>query len=125
MRLELRGAIEGVQDVARIAGRMALGRATPRDLVALGRSAGLGPRIAACLGDAPAFAGARAALQDAGGALAPVAQAVAQRCVEAPPAHLREGGLFRDGADALLDASARRSPRSRSATTASSASTSR
>jgi len=36
MASELFDALEGVQDVPRIAARIALGRATPRDLVALG-----------------------------------------------------------------------------------------
>ena len=43
-------ACDGVQDVARIASRMSMGRATPRDLVALGRSMSLAGRIAAALG---------------------------------------------------------------------------
>ncbi len=105
MRAELRTACEGVQDVARIAGRMALGRATPRDLVALGRSTQMAPRIITALGETTAFAGARAALQDTAHALGPLAAEIAQRCVETPPAHLREGGLFADGADAQLDES--------------------
>jgi DNA mismatch repair protein MutS len=92
-----------VQDVARIAGRMSMGRATPRDLAALGKSALAGPAIAATLGDTPAFSGARGALADATAALAPLAAEIAASCVDAPPAHLREGGLFRDGADAELD----------------------
>ncbi len=105
MRAELRTACEQVQDVARIAGRMSMGRATPRDLAALGRSALAGPAIAATLGDTPAFAGARGALADASAALDPLAREIAASCVDAPPAHLREGGLFRDGADAELDES--------------------
>jgi DNA mismatch repair protein MutS len=105
MRRELRAAVEPVQDVARIAGRMALGRATPRDLVALGRSAGEAPRVAAALGAVPAFGRLRAALAEAGGRLAPLAARIQAACVEQPPAHLREGGLFRDGADAALDES--------------------
>jgi DNA mismatch repair protein MutS len=39
----------------------------------------------------------------AAGALRPVAERIVAECVEAPPAHLREGGLIRDGIDAELD----------------------
>lgn len=103
MRRELRAAVDPVQDVARIAGRMALGRATPRDLVALGRSAGEAPRVAAALGSVVAFARLRQALADVGTRMAPLAERIQAACVEHPPPHLREGGLFRDGADAALD----------------------
>ena len=33
----------------------------------------------------------------------PLAQTIQKQCIEAPPAHMREGGLFRDGFDAQLD----------------------
>lgn len=96
-------AIDGVQDVARIAGRLALGRAMPRDLVALGRSLGRLERIAATMENAPAFRVNLAALREVEETLAPVAAMIVQQCVDGPPAHLREGGLFRDGVDAELD----------------------
>jgi DNA mismatch repair protein MutS len=103
MREELRAACDGVQDVARIAGRMALGRATPRDLVALGRSMALAPRIAAALGDASAFAEARRALAAAAEGVSALTARIQATCVDQPPAHLRDGGLVRDGADAMVD----------------------
>lgn len=103
MRRELRASVEPVQDVARIAGRMALGRATPRDLVALGRSAAQAPAVVAALGDVAAFAELRSVIERASAALQPLAARIASTCVEQPPAHLREGGLVRDGADAELD----------------------
>jgi len=99
----LREACDGVQDVARIAGRMALGRATPRDVVALGRSVALTPRIAAALGAAPAFAEARRTLSASAEAVSAVTDRIRRTCVEQPPAHLRDGGLVRDGADAAVD----------------------
>lgn len=104
-------AVEGVQDVARIGGRVALGRATPRDLTALGRSLG---RIEAII-DALRFAGEsvagdafaplRARLEAARSALSGLAGEIAASCRDDPPGHLREGGLFRDGVDAALDES--------------------
>src|SRR5439155_24407244 len=35
--------------------------------------------------------------------LAPLAQGILERCIDDPPAHMREGGLIRDGVDAELD----------------------
>lgn len=103
MRGELRAALEPIQDVARIAGRLALGRATPRDVAALGGSVAQLPALLAAVGSAPAFAPLRAALEQAGAPLVPLAQRIRTLCVDAPPTHLREGGLFRDGVDAQLD----------------------
>ncbi|MEO1128672.1 MAG: DNA mismatch repair protein MutS [Planctomycetota bacterium] len=96
-------AIDGVQDVARIVARVGLGRATPRDVVALGRSLGRIDAITSALQNAPAFETHRASLEDVRTKLEPVAQRIEALCVESPPAHLREGGLIRDGMDAALD----------------------
>ena len=100
---ELGAALDRVQDVARIAGRIALARATPRDLVALGRSLDTLDLIHATIEPADAFvhlAGRIAGVRDA---LAPLAAEILARCVDDPPAHLREGGLIRDGVDPELD----------------------
>jgi DNA mismatch repair protein MutS len=96
-------ALEGVQDVARIAGRIALGRCTPRDLVALGRSLARVEQLAGVLENAGVFAARRAGLLAVREALLPLAEEIGRVCVEAAPAHLREGGLFRDGVDPELD----------------------
>ncbi|VAX38833.1 DNA mismatch repair protein MutS, partial [hydrothermal vent metagenome] len=100
---ELGEALDSVQDVARIAGRIALARATPRDLVALGRSLDALDRVCAVIAPAEAFGAHAAALESVRESLAPLAADIVTRCVENPPAHLREGGLFRDGFDAELD----------------------
>jgi DNA mismatch repair protein MutS len=92
-----------VQDVARIAGRLGTAQATPRDLVALGRSAGRLESIADLLDERPAFAGMLRHLRELQATLGPLAESITSACVEAPPSHLREGGLFRDGVDAALD----------------------
>lgn len=99
----LSAALDGVQDVARIAGRIALGRATPRDLVALGASLGRIDRIGTVIEGSPALADRLAAIREVHADLEPVAHEIAARCVESPPPHLREGGLFRDGVDPELD----------------------
>lgn len=100
---ELGEALDGVQDVARIAGRIALARATPRDLVALGRSLDALARVREVVAPAGAFACYTGRLDGVREALEPLAADILARCVEEPPAHLREGGLFRDGVDAELD----------------------
>jgi len=92
-----------VQDVARIAGRIAMRRATPRDLAALGRSVGEIVDIAELLEQRPAFERIHTRLEALRDALQPLAAKIASMCVDAPPAHLREGGLFRDGVDTRLD----------------------
>lgn len=96
-----------VQDVARIAARIALGRATPRDLVALGSSLRALDRLAGVIADAPALAVNHATLDSTRAALAPLARRIAEQCVDDPPATLgkagKEAGLFRDGVDAELD----------------------
>ncbi len=99
----LSGEISGVQDVARIAGRVAMFRALPRDLVALGRSAGLITAVADLLDQRPSFADRHRRLNELAESLKPLADQILARCVDSPPAHMREGGLFRDGVDAELD----------------------
>jgi DNA mismatch repair protein MutS len=99
----LRQRLDDVQDVARMVGRIAVGRATPRDLVALGRSAAAATHLAALLSEREATAEHHRRLADAAATLDALASQIASACVDDPPAHLREGGLFRDGHDAQLD----------------------
>jgi DNA mismatch repair protein MutS len=100
---DLGALLSHVQDVSRIAGRIPLRRATPRDVVALGRSLAAGPKIVELLSAAPAASAHAARLAGAMETLAPLAARIVAQCVDEPPAHLREGGLFRDGFDAELD----------------------
>ncbi|MCP3906334.1 MAG: DNA mismatch repair protein MutS, partial [Planctomycetes bacterium] len=95
--------IGSVQDVARIVGRVATQRANPRDLVALGVSVGRIETLVDLIDGPPAFARHAERLTSLRVTLAPLAEAISLRCVEAPPAHLRDGGLFRDGVDDVLD----------------------
>jgi len=95
--------IAGVQDVARIVGRLAMRRATPRDLVALGQSVARSRALADLFENTPAFARQHSHLQLLTETIAPIAETIQNSCVESPPAHLREGGLFKDGVDNTLD----------------------
>jgi len=96
-------ALAGVQDVARIAGRLALGRPTPRDLVALGRSLDRIGAMLEAVDNAPALESVRRCLLDIRDRVDPVSDEIRRACVDDAPAHLREGGLIRDGYDAALD----------------------
>jgi len=100
---ELAQAVEPVQDVMRIGARVALARSTPRDVVALGRSLQQAAVLEQLMAQVPALAARRAVVRAVLGALGPLAAEIVRTCVEAPPAHLREGGLVRDGVDAALD----------------------
>jgi DNA mismatch repair protein MutS len=100
---QLSDQIARVQDVARIVGRIATRRATPRDLVALGISVDIIHRLRELLDHHPAFEPRAARLSELGQPLGPLAVSITERCVSDPPTHMREGGLFRDEVDAELD----------------------
>jgi len=92
-----------VQDVARIAGRLGLQRATPRDVVALGKSLSTVRAMIDLVSGLPELAGFHQRLATIAAVLEPLSGSMLRQCVESPPHHMREGGLFRDGIDAELD----------------------
>ncbi len=94
--------LDRVQDVARIAGRISMGRVTPRDIVALGKSIEACGDLVALL-DAPETIHIQKVLQSLTHSLIPLGHTIQTQCIDAPPAHMREGGLFRDGIDPQLD----------------------
>lgn len=100
---ELRDLLADVPDAARIAGRIALGRATPRDLVAIARGLARAPSIAALLEGVASLKPLHTRLAAPANDLKPVATHILDACVEEPPPHLREGGLIKDGVDKELD----------------------
>ncbi|MEO0953333.1 MAG: DNA mismatch repair protein MutS, partial [Pseudomonadota bacterium] len=101
---ELAGALDGVHDVPRITARLAVGRATPRDLVGLGQSAARAEALAEVLTERPPVAPLRERLAAALPVLVDLADRITSACKDdGVPAHLRDGGLFRDGHDAQLD----------------------
>ena len=100
-RGRFREAVASVQDVDRLLGRVTLGTAGPRDLVALGRSLRALPAAAEALSEflAPKL---RSLVKE----LDPptdVADEVLGTLVDEPPASLKDGGVIRDGHDAELD----------------------
>ncbi len=100
-RETLRKALGEVHDLERLAARVATGRATPRDLDAVGRSLRALPDARAALGGAVSAPLARlhAALEPM-----PELATLLGAALQAPaPLVLNEGGIFRDGYDARLD----------------------
>jgi DNA mismatch repair protein MutS len=97
----LREALAGVQDLDRILGRVTLGTAGPRDLVALAASLRALPAGAEALAEclAPLV---RLQLKELDPPL-DLAADVERTLAPEPPALLREGGFVRDGVDAELD----------------------
>jgi DNA mismatch repair protein MutS len=100
-RGRLREALSGVQDLDRILGRVTLGTASPRDLVALSASLRALPAAAETLGECVAPLLRREA-KDLDPPL-DVADGIARTLVDDPPGLAREGGFVRDGVDAELD----------------------
>ncbi len=103
LRESLSSVLGRIQDVARIHGRVAMRRATPRDVVALGRSLAALPTTIELLEGVEAFAESYARLSVLGIGLTELGMRIVRSCVDDPPAHLREGGLLREGIDADLD----------------------
>ena len=102
-RRDLRRRLGAVADLERIAGRIAYGNASPRDLSAVRRSLETLPGLASLLSsaaDLPALlAAAIGELGDHAAEIALVGAALADE----PPAVIRSGGMIRDGYDAELD----------------------
>ena len=92
-----------IQDVARMAGRITMGRATPRDLVGLGNSLQPIKALLDLLDQRPAFVDEYDIINRVHADLTPLAERIKAECVDAPPAHMRDGGLIRDGVDQPLD----------------------
>ncbi len=105
LRQDLLDTLGRIQDIARIAGRVATGRVTPRDIVALGRSIAQLPALCERLELLPAAEVLHAATADLQTQLLDLGDEIRRTCQEDPPTHMREGGLFRDGVDAQLDES--------------------
>lgn len=95
--------LDVIQDIARIAGRVAMARCTPRDMVGLARSLEAAARLCAVLEGCKPLAGHSERLARACAGVKGLAERVVASCVDAPPAQLREGGVFKDGVDAELD----------------------
>ena len=108
MRRELRDRLAEVGDVERLAIKLALDRASPRDLLALRRSLAAIPGLVETLDRCPEPALARDALGVSAGepwidACSDVHDALAAGLSDDPPARVSDGQVIRDGFDPELD----------------------
>ncbi|MFO7570019.1 MAG: DNA mismatch repair protein MutS, partial [Smithellaceae bacterium] len=101
VRSHLRKILSGIYDLERLAGRVALKMATPRDLVALKWSLGVLPEIPSILSDctAPALVALRNGILDMSGLVALIERAI----VNEPPVRMQDGGFIASGYDDQLD----------------------
>ncbi len=100
-RSGVRSALRTVQDIARLGTRIAVGAATPRDVVALKQSLAALPEIRTIL--APRRA---ALLQELAGSwddLTDVHDLIERTLLSEAPVSSRDGGIIRDGVDPQLD----------------------
>jgi DNA mismatch repair protein MutS len=106
-RSELRDALDGVRDIERLAGKAASGRATPRDLRALGDSAGRLPSIERALEAVGASDDRQRTavnnMMTGWDACADIADDIARTIVDHPPATPGEEPCIRVGVDSRLD----------------------
>ena len=100
---DLGEALSGLGDVARVAGRLALGRLSPRDLVSISSAIARLDPLRDTLSSTPSLAPMLETLDTLAGGLAQLGQAIEAACVDEPPASLRDGGLIRDAVDSALD----------------------
>ncbi len=101
-RQALRDALDGVRDVERLAGKAAAGRATPRELGALGGSLGRLPAVEAAV----RRVGSRGLLADVlakWDGCSDLAADVARTLVDRPPATIGDEPAVRAGVDTELD----------------------
>ncbi|HSM36859.1 MAG TPA: DNA mismatch repair protein MutS [Longimicrobiales bacterium] len=101
LRRELGAALEDVRDLERLAAKVATGRAGPRDVAALGRSAGRVPALRGPL--QTATSALLGALRDGMDELEDVAARVQSTLADRPPANLGDGGVIREGFHDDLD----------------------
>ena len=101
LRENVRAQLKEVGDLERLAGKVATGRATPRDLIAVKRTLEKIPPIKRLLEDESCET-----LQRLEGSLTPcegIAKHIEQALVDDPPAKISEGGLIREGHSEELD----------------------
>ena len=107
---DTRTLLAGVRDLERLVGKVSLGRATPRDLLAIAASLDAVPALRAALGQSaagPVPSGPTdtpfAALAEALRPLPEIARRIRTTLVDEPPAVLVDGGVIREGFNSELD----------------------
>ncbi|MEW6131172.1 MAG: DNA mismatch repair protein MutS [Acidobacteriota bacterium] len=101
LRDRLQAELKRVADLDRLMGRVSLGRATPRDLVALKTSADTIPNVKEMLSDANSSL--LEILNESLDELADLRQLIGAGLVDEPPATVNESGYIRSGYNPELD----------------------
>ena len=96
-----RTLLKDVSDLERLTGRINMGTATPRDLVALRRSLNQVPAVRTALSDAGASL-LQVVVENAD-ELSDVRELIGRALSDDPPVNFSEGGVVREGFDAELD----------------------
>jgi DNA mismatch repair protein MutS len=100
-RDRVRTLLRDVSDLERLTGRINMGTATPRDLVALRRSVEQVPRIRQTLSDAGASL--LQVIVENADELQDVRELIARSLSDDPPVNFSDGGVVREGLDSELD----------------------
>jgi DNA mismatch repair protein MutS len=100
LRAQIKGLLNDIQDIERIAAKISLKTATPRDLVQLKESAQKLPGLVRLMQHLDTALGSELAQMDD---LSYVAHAIESVLVDSPPLGFREGGIIREGYNAELD----------------------
>jgi DNA mismatch repair protein MutS len=98
LRNDLRKALGATQDLERLLARTTLGTATPRDVLALGRSLAQLPKIAALAGQLES-----PVLRNEIDEVSEVRERILAALSDEPPVNLADGGAIRDGYSPELD----------------------
>lgn len=101
LRDRVRTLLKDVSDLERLTGRINMGTATPRDLVALKNSLKQVPLIRQALSDAAASL--LQIIVEQADELPDVRELIARSLSEDPPVNFSEGGVVREGFDSELD----------------------
>ncbi len=101
LREFLRESLRAVYDLDRILARFSLGSANARDMLSLGKSLLVLPELMAAISSSQSALLVRTATgaPDCG----ELAESIVNTLVDNPPASVRDGGIIRDGVDAILD----------------------
>src|SRR5207302_8953437 len=101
LRAELRKQLGGILDLERLLAKVTLGSASPRDLLALGRSIEKIPGLKRCFDTQQADR--LRAIHDSLDELPDVAKLVLEAIADEPPLNLADGGAIRTGYHSELD----------------------
>lgn len=99
LRAELLEKLRGVSDLERLTNRLLIGRATPRDLIALRQSLDIVPEVRQLIAPLPALA----PLVERMDACADVTERITRAIADDPPANLNTTGVIRAGYSEELD----------------------